>query len=138
MGAWSCLLSDEAPRFFFINRQAGAKGIKTYYPMQKLAYTLLLFIAIITGCSSQKKILNTWIGSSKYNLIQSWGPPSRTADDGNGGEVLIYADQVYAPELHLNYWNYKMMYAHPNGIIYHWRTSRKEIPPTQVNVTFLN
>ncbi len=104
----------------------------------KKAYIVLFLVIALTSCSSQKKTLNTWIGSSKYNLIQSWGPPVHTADDGNGGEVLIYAQQVYAPDLKLNYWNYRMMYAHSDGTIYHWRTSRQEIPPTEAHVTFMN
>ncbi|WP_290307736.1 hypothetical protein [Mucilaginibacter flavus] len=66
----------------------------------------------------------------------SWGPPARTADDGAGGQVLIYAHHVYAPQVNYNYWDYKMMYAHKDGIIYYWHISREPISPTQVVVSF--
>lgn len=78
------------------------------------------------------------MGATKQKLYLSWGPPARTTDDGNGGEILIYAHQVYVPEWHMHYWDYKMMYVDQDGKIYHWRTSRQDIPPTEVDVRFLN
>jgi len=100
-----------------------------------LAIVTLLFAS---SCTSQKKILNSWIGSSKQNLIYSWGPPAQTTSDGSDGEILIYARHIYAPSMGLNTWEYKMMYAHADGIIYHWRLSRHPVAPQQIDVRFLN
>lgn len=97
---------------------------------------VLLFIAVIFSCSSQKNVLNSWMGMPKQKLILSWGPPIRTADDGNGGEILIYAKRTYVQQYGWNWWDYKMMYANNEGTLYHWRTSREHVPPTEVVVSF--
>ena len=78
------------------------------------------------------------MGHSKQEIIMSWGPPSRVADDGNGGELLIYGNQIFIPQYNLNYWDYKMMYVNNEGKIYYWRTSRENIPPTQIMNTKFN
>lgn len=103
--------------------------------MRKIITTIALSLIII-GCTSQRKIMDSWMGQPTSRLIMSWGPPARTTSDGNGGEVLIYAHEVYAPQMNWHYWDYKMMYAHADGKIYWWRTSRERIPPTEVVVTF--
>jgi hypothetical protein len=97
---------------------------------------ILLLIASLFSCANQRKALNSWMGQPKQRLIMSWGPPSRTTDDGAGGEVLIYAHQVYVPQYGYNWWDYKMMYVSSEGKIYHWRTSREQIPPQQIVVSF--
>ena len=100
-------------------------------------FILVLFLLVSTSCVSQKKSLNSWIGLDKHQLILSWGPPSRVADDGSGGEILIYGHHIYSSYYHLNYWDYKMIYVDKDGKIYHWRTTREQVPPTDVNVTLL-
>lgn len=82
--------------------------------------------------------MDSWIGSSKQTLIMSWGPPAKIESDGDGGEILVYAHQVYIPAYRINYWDYKMMYADKDGKIYHWLISRQQIPPTEIDVRFLN
>lgn len=98
----------------------------------------LVGICLLSSCKSQQKVLNSWIGSSKHSLILSWGPPDRTADDGDGGEILIYGRHIYAPSLNVNYWDYKMIYVHSDGMIYTWHVSRQPVAPTQIDVRFLN
>lgn len=82
--------------------------------------------------------MDSWMGSNQHALIMSWGPPDRTADDGAGGQILIYGRHVYAPSLGWNFWEYKMMYAHADGTIYHWVMKREQVPPQQIDVRFLN
>lgn len=108
----------------------------TFIAMKKAF--LILFVLLSFACTSQKKVLDSWIGSDKHRLIMSWGPPARTTDDGSGGEILIYARHIYAPNLNLNYWEYKMIYANSEGQIYHWRMSRESVAPQQIDVRFLN
>jgi len=100
---------------------------------------LIIFISLfLFSCNTQRKALDSWLGSTKYNLILSWGPPARTAEDGNGGEVLIYARHIYSQQMGWNLWEYKMMYTNADGKIYHWRLTREPVPPTEVTVTFTN
>jgi hypothetical protein len=103
---------------------------------------ILLAIGLLTSCVSQKEILNSWIGSTKQNLIMSWGPPAKTASDGGTGEILIYAKQVYIAPIYYSggstqaqiYWDYKMFYVNSDGKVYHWITQRQSVPPTQIDL----
>jgi hypothetical protein len=53
----------------------------------------LLGLALLTGCASNEKMnasMNTWIGEPVQVLAETWGPPTRTMDDGSGGKIVIY------------------------------------------------
>lgn len=110
---------------------------------------LLIFIAFtfLISCKSQKQIMDSWLGSSKQNLIMSWGPPDRTASDGGTGEILVYAKRIYIPSSTFydsyggssttparTYWDYKYIYVNNEGKIYYWMIRREEIPPTQIDL----
>ncbi|WP_233430756.1 hypothetical protein [Flavobacterium tructae] len=62
--------------------------------MKKLL--VLTVLLILQACSTAKNTNDQWIGQSKNNLIKAWGPPIRTINNQDHGEILIYADQVYA------------------------------------------
>jgi len=101
--------------------------------------SLLILIPLLTDCGSINKTMQSWEGHHKSELYQKWGPPTRTTDDGLGGEILIYetwintgqtAGQVYqnpngsigytAPKQN-GYLRTRMFYVNKNGIIYSWR-----------------
>jgi len=127
----------EAPRFLLGIIHVGGRGTnKTNKPMKLLI--ALLMVCTMLSCTSQKKVLDSWMGSTKQNIIMSWGPPQRTDSDGNNGEVLVYSKQVYMPNLSVNYWDYTMIYVNDLGKIYHWKTSKQSIAPTQIDVRFVN
>lgn len=95
---------------------------------------LLLFL-IVLGCTSQKTIMNSWLGNTKHDLIMSWGPPSTTTSDGNGGQILIYAKRdLYMPQTGVTWWQYKMLYVNSENKIYHWRTEINPEPPQTINL----
>ena len=100
----------------------------------KRSITILLILFTLSSCKSTKKVMNSWLGSTKQSLIMSWGPPARTASDGGGGEILIYSNQVYMPEYNMNYYKYKMFYVNSDKKIYYWRTETKDIPPTRIDL----
>jgi hypothetical protein len=104
----------------------------------KKALLISILSLFIIGCTAQKTRLNTWMGKPQQRLIMNWGPPARTTSDGGSGQILIYARETYAPQYNLHYWDYTMMYVNSDGLIYHWRTSRQQIAPTQIDVRFLN
>jgi hypothetical protein len=105
--------------------------------MNKLILSLLL-LTLFSSCTSTKKVMDSWLGSTKQQLIMSWGPPARTASDGGTGEILVYANQGYYPGINGNgaftYWDYKYMYADSDGKIYYWMTRRERVPPTQIDL----
>ena len=83
--------------------------------------------------------INSWVGKTKGEVYQSWGPPQSVTSDGQGGEILIYSSTVRlnqtpgsvynngyggvnytAPQN--NYYNRsRMFYVNSQGIIYSWR-----------------
>jgi hypothetical protein len=107
--------------------------------MSRLVVILCLFLV---SCVSNKKIaaeLNSWVGSNKQQLIQTWGPPAQTTSDGGTGEILVYARRVYY-QLGTNpvdYWEYRMMYADKSGTIYQWLYRKNPNPPERVDVRLL-
>lgn len=94
--------------------------------------------------------MQSWIGSTKAELYQRFGPPERITDDGQGGEILIYekteegggsnqqntvspnqsnsvAMSLYTPVnvQHDKVTYIKMFYCNAQGIIYHWRSETR-------------
>ncbi len=104
----------------------------------KKSILILFAVTLLTACTSQKDIMNSWLGSTKQNLIMSWGPPTRTASDGGSGEILVYSYQGYYPGFNgqgaFTYWDNKYMYANSEGKIYYWMTRRERVPPIQVDL----
>ena len=101
---------------------------------------LLLCFSFCGGCASSiNKVMESWTGSHQSDLIASWGPPTRTASDGKGGEVLIYEAYVdlgqtpgtayvdpwgnvrYTAPRQNGYTRVREFYVDQNGIIYSWR-----------------
>jgi len=87
----------------------------------------------------EKEVMDSWMGSTKAELILEWGTPTQTTSDGQGGEILIYDRTVAFPQTpgqvytqpydpNIYYSNpqsnvvtrSKMFYVDKNGIIYHW------------------
>ena len=104
---------------------------------------ILLIGLLISGCGTQKKLETTltfWMGSTKHDLVMSWGAPTQTSSDGNGGEILTYANRVYymMGQNTVDYWVYKMMYADASGKLYHWLYRKSPNPPERVDVRILS
>jgi hypothetical protein len=97
--------------------------------------TLFFLNCLLPSCGYYKKLAETnkqtmdsWLGSHKSALIQSWGPPSRYESDGKGGEILVYEQKSTRGAVIGNTYQerttypYKMFYADKDGKIYYWRT----------------
>jgi len=109
--------------------------------MKKVIYIIFfLSIILVQSCSSTKRlslkeIMDSWLGHSKVELIESWGPPTSTYNIGNGNEVLTYLqewqingrtyyDQYNRQQYKAPQTRYckKMMYVNKYGKIYMWKT----------------
>lgn len=110
-----------------------------------IATLLLLALSLSASAMGRKKlqkIMDSWMNETKHSLIMSWGPPARTADDGAGGEVLIYAEQRATNGYYMlqtwipgrSWYDYRMFYVNASGIIYSWRTDSQDVPPMQLNI----
>jgi len=114
--------------------------------MNKLFVLLLL---VLYGCAttskspSEKEVMDSWLGSTKAELVLKWGPPVRIADDGQGGEIYVYEKQitfgqfpgsVKSTSTGLSYTNARsatvirsrMFYINKEGKIYHWLCEGRE------------
>lgn len=96
----------------------------------------------------KKKLMASWMGHHKSELIRSWGAPARTASDGNGGEILIYEDLPirlggsatttsssdfgFGQTFNTTFGNPRTfissteIFADQNGVIYHWKPGLRE------------
>ncbi len=109
-----------------------------------ICFSVLVTFLHLYSCKSTSDIYNSWIGSHKSTLIQSWGPPSRYESDGKNGEILVFETRPsdhgmgnYKPTkeftspaaiaINNNYnrnsnrLHYTEMFVNENGIIYYWR-----------------
>jgi len=99
----------------------------------KYKLLILLFFTVLTSCVSVKDHMNLWIGHSSQELIQRWGPPTRTTPDGNKGDVYVYANQCSRMNGQV-YWYYRLMYVNEQKKIYYWMVKEENVPPTQIDV----
>ena len=101
--------------------------------------TFVLLSVILSGCWTVSKKMESWVGSHKSQLYQSWGPPHRVTEDGQGGEILIYEAYVntgqtpgyiapnsyggyrYTAPRQNGYNKSRMFYVNNRGIVYSWR-----------------
>jgi len=103
--------------------------------MKKL---ILLLSFSIFSCVSTKKAMNSWIGSTKQQLIMVWGPPVKTASDGAAGEILVYSKKIYISGSKYmeaqTYWDNRYFYLNSSGKVYHWSIKQEQVPPQQINL----
>jgi hypothetical protein len=104
----------------------------------KKAILIMLLIALSIPSfarmgKKKREKMDSWLNHTKNELVTGWGPPERVADDGAGGEILVYSSRKYYNGT--TYYNYKMFYVNRSSVIYHWRTSREAVPPQQINLS---
>lgn len=110
-------------------------------------YIIIFSTLSCLSCVTQEAVLNSWLNSTKQEIIRSWGPPDRTSSDGGSGEILVYAKQIFIPERRFysggsssvispaeTFWDYKYIYVDINKKIYYWRTQREKVPPMQIDL----
>ncbi len=110
----------------------------TYMIIKNFKLVGFILLILMSGCTTTKeiqeenrKIMDSWLGHHKSELIQSWGPPVRYESDGKGGEILIWeSKQTQGAVLNGTYYErtsypFKMFYADHNGKIYYWRTGTR-------------
>ncbi len=102
----------------------------------------LLAVLLTTSCAtSLQDQMNACLGLTKQELVLQKGPPVLKTDDGNGGEIYVYAKEIYMPASNygvylqaVHYWDYRFLYINKQGIIYHWLVKKEQIPPSQLNI----
>ena len=77
-------------RFFADSFDPGLFQMKTKRMIQCLAVFALAFFAGCVATEEMNKTMSTWEGHSVKELLASWGTPTSTASDGQGGQILTY------------------------------------------------
>ena len=60
--------------------------------MKKHLWIVVLGL-FLSGCATQAnyvKILDSWVGATESQLVNSWGPPLGSYTKDNGGKILTY------------------------------------------------
>jgi len=101
---------------------------------------LIILLSSLIGCSATKKLslketMDSWLGHSKTELIESWGPPTSSYNIGDGNEVLTFLQEwqidgktYYDRYNRLQYkapqkrYCKRMIYVNKYGKIYRWKT----------------
>lgn len=104
-------------------------------------FILCTAVIVLCACSGSKNTADKWIGMTKQHLIKSWGTPIRTFDNAANGEILVYADQVYASRegdkdsrmAGSNYWNYTYIYVDKTGKIASFRNEKQNFAPQSID-----
>ena len=98
-----------------------------------IVFFFTLFMPLFYGCAVGKRtteVMNAWKGRNISEVIQSWGPETRTSSDGKGGVIytwittwstIAYVDTggTYQPPRNLSC--RQSFYVNRNGIIYSWQ-----------------
>lgn len=112
---------------------------------------LIAVLSFTVNAQSKRKLIkqmDSWVGATKHELIMGFGPASRIASDGNGGEILIYSKirQINRDVLRLSadgtlyneqrvpdvYYQHKMFYLDSRNKVYHWLIESNNIPPERL------
>lgn len=95
----------------------------------------LLFILVLLSCSASKK-LDSWIGSTKKEVVMRYGPPEMTTTDTDGGEIITYTNSYNAGYANTVWTTTQFLhfYLGKDGLVYHclYNKSREPIPVIQV------
>lgn len=95
---------------------------------------IVFTILLLAGCATEKKVMDSWIGASKGELIRKFGPAAKTSSDGEGGEVLVWGQRLYNSFTGNSFYKYTMFYLNSNNKVYHWLIQRGAIPPERLDV----
>lgn len=95
--------------------------------MKRLIIITLIFF---NSCTSEREVMDSWLGSTKHELILKFGLPDQSGSDGNGGEVVVYtASYFYGSNV---WYKNRAFYLNSNGKVYRWLVKTTPQPPTVI------
>jgi len=99
----------------------------------------LVLLVSLSSCSGPSEVMKSWENHHISELYLSWGPPSSTMSDGQGGTIISYyydrnfgqipgtakrnhdGSISYTAPTSLAYTAARHFYANSKGIIYSWK-----------------
>lgn len=91
---------------------------------------VLIIALFFTACTTERQIMDSWLGSTKHELILQQGLPDQSGSDGSDGEVLVYSSSYFYGT---NVWyKNRVFYLNSAGKVYRWMVKNTPQPPTVV------
>ncbi|PSL04373.1 hypothetical protein [Cecembia rubra] len=113
---------------------------------------VLIWVICLASCTSQKKMMNSWIGASKEILKKDWGEPINSINIEPLGEILVFVKEVqYMFSGHSwmasldsgpggpvltdedRRWKYTLFMVDKEGLIHHWEKHVYLAPPGKIS-----
>jgi hypothetical protein len=93
-------INRKAVKVEFETTQKNNVGRKTL-----IGRVIMLFLCtiLLTSCATNKKVMNSWMGAHISNVIQSWGPATRTSSDGKDGTIYTWVTQLFTVLLKIHH-----------------------------------
>lgn len=104
--------------------------------MMKKTIVLTAILALFVSCASTNSA-TVAVGESKSKVLKTLGNPVRTLDNNQNGEILVYADQVFAGDgtslAGSHYWRYNYVYMSKEGKVTLTRQEKQNYPPQAID-----
>ena len=84
--------------------------------LKRLIGGAVLASMLTVGCATFNDSLDNWMGHSKQELYDKWGPPIGVRSDGQGGRISVYRVSGGPRGTTVVY-----MYSQADGTLYYWR-----------------
>ncbi len=107
--------------------------------MKKILYAIMILSLLLSCNTTRKKSINkqqefkqdmdSWLDSSKHDLLLTWGSPTSVSSDGNEGEILTFEQlkRAYFPDFgYITVVNRYMFYINSQNIVYNWRVDQQK------------
>ena len=84
---------------------------------------LLIICSFLFSCTSQKKVMDSWIGRSQNDVILAWGSTPVINSDGAGGKIMIYSQPfpVHFSNQIIRTYKYTYFYIDSTNVVYKWK-----------------
>lgn len=70
----------------------------------------IMLIVLLSGCATEagyQKIVNSWMGSDKHDLIEKWGVPTNNYKEDEHTEYFSYVETSVSSDSSGNIYNWK-------------------------------
>lgn len=94
----------------------------------------VLSILLFTSCTSERKVLDSYLEHNIREVIMKLGPPAQVTSDGSNGKIYVFSESGSNPYNGYTTYHYIFFYAYTDGTIYHWLAKKGSVPPERVNV----
>ena len=56
----------------------------------RYVFFIAIFVAFISGCTTTKSVMESWVGARESDLVSKWGAPTSAIDTRDGMRILTW------------------------------------------------